>query len=246
VENAASAMNRSNHTKLTVFVLLSSYSLNYKGLPFKTVWVEYPDIESTLKAAGIVSNTRKKPDGSSTWTVPAIYDPKTKTGITESFAIAEYLDKTYPDTPLLIPPGTRTLQKAWVPTFWQKLTADAQFLLPKTTWELNPPSEEYYREKNVNWSNVTMEEMFPVGEKKKTEWKKLEEEYGEIDKWFHSQNYAGPFVMGQQISFADFALAGVIIWWRVVFGRESEEWKDLSSWHQGRWGRLVSSLECYE
>ena len=106
--------NSSNHIKLTVF---SSYSLNYKGLPFRTVWVEYPDIESTLKAAGIVSNTRKKPDGSPTWTVPAIYDPKTKTGITESFAIAEYLDKTYPDTPLLIPPGTRTLQKAWIPTF---------------------------------------------------------------------------------------------------------------------------------
>ncbi|THU93556.1 hypothetical protein K435DRAFT_840204 [Dendrothele bispora CBS 962.96] len=222
------------------------YSLNYKRLPFKTVWIEYPDIEPTLKAAGIISNTKPKPDGSPTWTVPAIWDPKTQTGLTESFFIAEYLDATYPDLPRLIPQGTRTLQKAWVQAFWGKLQADTQFVCPKTTWELNEPSDRYYREMILKWNGMSMEELYPKGEKRETEWKKLEMEFGEINKWFAEGSDGGPFVMGDQVSFADFALAGSILWFRVVFGKDSNEWRDITSWHDGRWGRLIAELEKYE
>lgn len=33
-------------------------ALNYKKLPYKTEWVEYPDIKPTFEALGIAPNTR--------------------------------------------------------------------------------------------------------------------------------------------------------------------------------------------
>ncbi|KAF5358752.1 hypothetical protein D9758_008594 [Tetrapyrgos nigripes] len=218
------------------------YSLNFKGLPFKVIWVEYPDIEPTLKAAGIAPFTTRK-DGSPYYSLPAIYDPKTGTGLTESFAIAEYLDKTYPDTPQLIPPGTRALQKAFVATFWDsKVPSEDQFVIPKTTWILNPSSEEYFRRTRLVWYKMTMEEMYPEGAKKESEWRKLETELGQMAKVLKD----GIFVMGDQISFADLALAGNVNWFRILYGKDSTEWQDMASWHDGRWGKLVTALERYE
>jgi Glutathione S-transferase, N-terminal domain len=76
------------------------YSLNYKGLPFRTEWVEYPDI------AGIYCNNEPKvppteisKDGSPYYSLPLIKDDTSGTPVfvAESFEIAKYLDKTYPD-----------------------------------------------------------------------------------------------------------------------------------------------------
>ncbi|RDB26472.1 Glutathione S-transferase-like protein ustS [Hypsizygus marmoreus] len=81
------------------------YSLNFKGLPYKTVWVEYPDIAELSKKLGIAP-TNEGPNGPN-YTLPAIYDPTTGTALAESIAIAEYLDKTYPDTPASSLQGVR-------------------------------------------------------------------------------------------------------------------------------------------
>lgn len=43
------------------------------------------------------------------YTLPAIYDPSTGTGVADSFEIARYLDKQYPTTPTVIPAGTEAL-----------------------------------------------------------------------------------------------------------------------------------------
>ena len=48
------------------------------------------------------------------YTVPTIYDPNTRRIVTESFAIAKYLEEAYPDTPRLITPGTAGLQAAYM------------------------------------------------------------------------------------------------------------------------------------
>ncbi|TFY51247.1 hypothetical protein EVJ58_g10668, partial [Rhodofomes roseus] len=73
------------------------FALNYKGIPYRTQWVEYPDIAPLLTSLGVSPNTP------STWTfpytLPAIYDPRTRTVLMDSIKIARYLDETYPDTP---------------------------------------------------------------------------------------------------------------------------------------------------
>ncbi|KAI0682851.1 hypothetical protein BC835DRAFT_807562, partial [Cytidiella melzeri] len=52
------------------------YALNYKGIPYRTEWVEYPDIEPLCKKIG-GSATAKKEDGRDHYTLPMIYDPST-------------------------------------------------------------------------------------------------------------------------------------------------------------------------
>src|SRR6266446_9283461 len=75
--------------------------------------LEFPDIESLFKKMGIPP-TSKEEDGSDRYTVPAIHDPSTGASIADSVLIAEYLEKTYPDTPKVFPNNTPALQVAFV------------------------------------------------------------------------------------------------------------------------------------
>jgi hypothetical protein len=52
------------------------YSLNYKGIPYKTVWLEYEEIEPFSKRLGALP-TSNKPDGRPHYTLPMIHDPAT-------------------------------------------------------------------------------------------------------------------------------------------------------------------------
>ncbi|THU85873.1 hypothetical protein K435DRAFT_868862 [Dendrothele bispora CBS 962.96] len=221
------------------------YTLNFKGIPFKTVWVEYPDIEKTLKDLGIAASATILDGKTPHYTLPAIYDPVTKTGLNASFAIAKYLDEKYPDKPTLAPRGTEALQKAYIDAIRGKLDALLQFMFPKAAWSLNERSEEYFRRARKQKYGKTMEEMYPQGEKRKEEWKRLEEGLGQIDKWYGKEDI---LVMGgkEKVCFADFAIAGFMISTRILFGKESEEWKDVSGWQRGRWGRMVQALAKYE
>ena len=88
-------------------------SLNYKGLLVKTIWVEYPDIESLYHKLNLEA-TSKSPDGGPLYTLPVIYDPSTGSTVSDSAAIAKYLDKTYPNTPVLFHKGTDAFQTAFL------------------------------------------------------------------------------------------------------------------------------------
>ena len=47
------------------------FTLDYKGLQYKTVWTEYPDIAATCQSLNIPP-TGKWPDGSPMYTLPAL------------------------------------------------------------------------------------------------------------------------------------------------------------------------------
>ena len=84
--------------------------MNFKQLPYKTEWVEFPDIKAVCQKIGAPpTDIRLQLDGSGLqehYTLPVIYDSSTGKIVAESFAIAEYLDETYPDTPKLLPAGS--------------------------------------------------------------------------------------------------------------------------------------------
>jgi hypothetical protein len=87
-------------------------SLRYKRIPYETVWVGFEDIERVAKEIG-ASPTSKKPDGRDLYTMPMIRDQETGQVISDSFRIASYLDKKYPERSL-IPAGTETTQQEFV------------------------------------------------------------------------------------------------------------------------------------
>jgi len=232
---------------------LYRYCLNYKGLPFKTVWLEYPDIEPTFRQLGIPPDLKipfRKPDGSPMYTVPAIYDPKTKTSVVDSIDIAEYLDKTYPDNGrILVPPGTRALISSFTDFINSKFPPMFPFLIPKTAWMLNPKSEEYFRRTREEFifGGRKLEEVFPTEPGAKEEQlKKVKESIEAIGEVLRKEQEQGGYVMGSTISFADFSLAGLVSWTRVVLGEESEEWRDISRWGEGVFGNVWERLKVYE
>ncbi|KDR83256.1 hypothetical protein GALMADRAFT_89103 [Galerina marginata CBS 339.88] len=221
------------------------YTLNIMGLPFKTEWVEYPDIEPLAKKLGIPP-TSKKPDGSPYYTLPAIYDPSTKTYVSESQLIAEYLNRTYPDSPSLFPNNTLGLQSAFEPMFMANIRPLWTFLIPVVFRTLNPASSDYFRRTREQVFGKTMEELAPTGEAAVVQWNQYKEELGKVAILYEKNGGKGPFIMGESPCWVDVLVASYTIWLRILWGEHSQQWKDVASWHGGRFNALIEGLKVYE
>jgi glutathione S-transferase len=74
-------------------------------------------------------------------------------------------------------------------------------------------------------------------------WKKVQAAFDTIDGWMSKS--PGPYVMGETVTFADFVIVGMLFTAEVSFGADSQEWKDIATWNNGRWAALKKSLEKY-
>jgi len=221
------------------------FSLNYKGLQYKTVWVEYPDVAETLEGAGIPA-AFKRPDGTPLYTCPAIFDPATNTGISDSVLIAEYLDKQYPDTPKLFPAGSHALQYAFLDNFAAKIVPLFRFIIPGTHGKLNEHSQGYFRRTREVAFGRTMETMVPTGADRDEEWGKIKAAFDKFDQWLQTSRTDGPYFVGKDQGFADFVLASFILWMKLIWGEQSAEWKDVATWNEGRWVKYLDSVQKYQ
>ncbi|KAG7443974.1 uncharacterized protein BT62DRAFT_934559 [Guyanagaster necrorhizus] len=222
------------------------YVINYKGLPYRTEWVEFPHIEALYKKLGVQASATKADGITPHYTLPLLYDPSTGAFVSDSAAIVRYLDKIYPETPTVIPAGTDAFHYA----FHEALVRSQSGALRKlvgipATFLLNPVSEEYYRrtrEANA-FGGRKLEDVSPKGEDRKREWARVKEDLGKVNAWYGKGDR---YVMGDTVSYADFTVSASILWIRTVCGADSEEWKDILTWHEGRWGTLVKDFEKYE
>ena len=221
------------------------FSLNYKGLPYKTVWVEYPDIAPTFKSAGIPPSSIK-PDGTQVYTCPAIYDPATKTSVSESAIIAEYLDKQYPNTPRLFPVGSHALQYAFLDKFFSSVVPLLRFALPPSYWMLNKESDAYFRTTREAMFGMTMENMAPTGAEREMEWAKVKAVFNTVDGWLQSAKADGPYLLGGGPGFADLVVASFVLWMKNIWGDGSVEWEDIKTWNEGRWVKYLDGLKAYQ
>ena len=161
-------------------------------------------------------------------------------------AIAEYLDKTYPETPQVIPHNTLALQTAFADGFLANFRAIFDIITLLTTSKLNPRSEEYYRRTREKWFGKKMEEMAPKGEAAIAQWSRFKDGVGKVDAWYAKNGGKGPFLLGEAPSWGDIVVASFLVFLRIVWGEDSPEWKDVSSWHNGRWAGIVEALKKYE
>lgn len=237
--------------------------LNYKGLPYKTEWIEFADIRGLYEKYNVPGNAR--PDGSPEpyYSLPAILDVD-ETGkeimVADSLKIARYLDKTYPDTPKVLPSteDEEAIEK-------QEKFARGVLL------SLFPIFPNIFCSKVLTLGNETSQAYttnIRVGALKKF----FKDKYGDIDsldgviftdeekkesftKFLKGFDGAGAAVQdeggkvawagGDAISFADFALAGALNWVRASVGEESQEWKMVMEWEGGKWARFLNRLEPY-
>ncbi|TCD69573.1 hypothetical protein EIP91_006995 [Steccherinum ochraceum] len=92
------------------------FILNFKRLPYRTVWVELPDVETTLRSIG-APPTSYKSDNRPVYTLPVIVDSMRSrsqpTVLSNANTISEYLETCYPARPVF-PDGSRALQTLFV------------------------------------------------------------------------------------------------------------------------------------
>ncbi|KJA24401.1 hypothetical protein HYPSUDRAFT_136415 [Hypholoma sublateritium FD-334 SS-4] len=212
------------------------YALNFKGVAHKTEWIELPDIAAFYIKNGITT-TLKKADGSPHYSVPLIYDPSTERYINDSFEIAIYLDKTYPG-PKIFPHNTSALQSLVVDACVGHLKSIFALGAPGLIARLTPASKAFYE--SVIAVGYAAGEPTP----RVVQWAEFEEGLGKIDELYKRTN--GAFLMGDTISWGDFAVCSYLVWVRKVWGEESQEWRDISLMNAGRWADLANELRKYE
>ncbi|KAK4541527.1 hypothetical protein LTR36_007973 [Oleoguttula mirabilis] len=182
-------------------------ALNYKGLPYKTEWIEYPDIAPKFKSFGIPSHA----PGTSNYeySVPAI---RISGGsyIMESLAIAKALEELQPEPSLHLDNGYTDRVQAVAQKILGALAPIGMPRIPPRL--LNPTSERYFRETREKRFGMPLQELAKSDRAGENAWKAAEAPLQELKGILH-EHEDGPYVMGERVSFADFILAGL---WRFV------------------------------
>ncbi|KAK0185503.1 hypothetical protein F5146DRAFT_1005487 [Armillaria mellea] len=196
------------------------YALNYKGIPYHMEWVEYPDIEGLYKSFGMQASATKKDCMTPYYTLPVLHDPSIGAIISESAAIVEYFGVTYPDTPQLIPPGTRALHTAFTAAFESQMKVIGPFLTPAVNVILSPRSQVFHRKTREESSGVPIEDMILWGEHTTSQLVLVKDDLGKVDKWMMKRH---TFVMGETPTFVDFTMSGWIFFLWIRLREDSPE-----------------------
>ncbi|KAA1475685.1 hypothetical protein DENSPDRAFT_842494 [Dentipellis sp. KUC8613] len=220
-------------------------ALTMKGIPHKTVWVEYPDIAGVCKELGVQSTTSPAAiaSGAPQYTLPVLQDPNTGALISDSFNIARYLDKTYPHTIRLIPEGTDAFQAMCVDVFVEKVLLPlAVIYAVPASQSLSPRSTEYFRRTREAAFGKRLEEVSPEGPVRDAQWKQAIEGLTTLYGWI-GKNSSGLYVMGDTPCFADVVIVSILVCIRILAGAGSDGWKKLMEANEGHWKRLIGAFE---
>jgi len=118
-----------------------------------------------------------------------------------------------------------------------------QFITIPVLSKLNERGREHARKMKEEQFGKTLEELEPKGEDAVREWEKLKAAFGKIDAYYAKTNGTGPFILGQSISWGDIVVASFVIWIQLSFGEDSQQWKDISAWHGGRWSSILKAFD---
>ncbi|KAF9946017.1 hypothetical protein BGZ72_000758 [Mortierella alpina] len=243
----------------------SRYALNFKRINYSTTWVHLPDIAKVRASLG-VDACRKFGDGTNFYTLPILIDPSTNAKVGDSFDIAVYLQSQYPTSgpgdlfppqeldyvfehehlALLVPLSDRkkseheaySLFNMYVDAAFTAHVALMGYYLPFDPATADASRAEFMR--RAGWKS--WEDFNVKGEKRKELLESLRLMLGDLGKLF-MRNTSGPFLLGEQASYADLIVGG---WLRMMSVTLPEhEWEEARNWHGGIFGRLHDGLKKY-
>ncbi|KAG8529232.1 uncharacterized protein KY384_005867 [Bacidia gigantensis] len=184
----------------SINTLRTRFILNYKNIPYKTTWVEYPDIEPTFKSFGIPAN-----ESGTAYTVPTIKLPDGRY-LMDSQRIAQELEKLYPEPSLYL--DDPILQEV-LEAFATLSPAIAGVYLPKCARNVQTPrSKEYFERTRSAKYGMPLDQ--------------LEQETGGDDAFKRAKPglkmvgevlraKGGPFCLGEVVSYADIVILGASV-----------------------------------
>lgn len=239
------------HSILIQFFVItqaSRFVLNLKGLDYRTVWIEYPDIAQLYTVLSLPSKESR--DGRPLYGLPVIYDPSTGTSIGDSLHIAQYLEDTYPSTisPPLFPAGSRGLQAMFVDIFIQKISDPLHYITSEFACRQLPPrSSAYYRNRREARYSCRLEDIAPAGtDKRQAVWDGVRAGFQSFHKWAQVASKNQPFITGDKPCFADFVVASYLTWFKRLIGEKSPEWVELMEAEDKRWSTLMKAIKPWE
>ena len=190
--------------------------LNYKSIPYKTHWLEYPDIEPHFKSLSIPPNQEGTP-----YTIPAITLPD-GTHVMDSQTIALALEKRYPNKSVhLDSPYVDKVGKL-IPGIMGTLTGVCMPLVPRTI--LNPRSAKYFEETRAVKFGMPLSQL----EKEKggeSAWEEAKPVIQEAGKLLKEND--GPFFLGKEVSYADCMILGILQFAKQLGGGIFEKMVDI-------------------
>ena len=226
------------------------YTLNIKGLKYKTVWVEYPDIRRDVyeKYKLPPNGAKPLPEGGMLdyYSLPVIHDPSTGKTIADSFHIAIYLDETYPSTPRVLHNETYGLYNAFSDHIFVVLGGFlGQLMMPRMARLLNEYSQEWFIKARSGDIGAPLMDLQPkTPEALEAAWKNSEQAWGKVARWYKP---GAMFLSGSdRPGLADFMIVSMFHNVRVVWGEDSKEWKNALKWQDEKWKALSEYFSKYE
>jgi glutathione S-transferase len=220
--------------------------LNYKNIPHKTEWVEFPDVATVAERIG-APHTVLRSGGRPLYTVPILRDPATERCLSGSLQIALNLERMHPDTPTLFPRGTEdaivAFNTQFVPTVARAL---AKLLVARTWAQLNEESKPYFRTTRERLFGQTLESLTPPGAGTVARWAAVREALEPFAKDADARGQSNTFLFGERETYADIVVVGWLGWARRVWGPDTQEWAEVETWHGGRWGRIMRAFKKWE
>ncbi|KAK7021803.1 hypothetical protein VNI00_017247 [Paramarasmius palmivorus] len=185
-----------------------------------------------LKKSGLPLRVTK-PDGSPHYTVPFIQDSSNGVVVSDSLRIAKYLDTTFPDTSQVAPADTGS----------QFLTSQEIMMRLYPMYPLARPS---IHKSHSEAGKAVQERMYGLVMELQPEEKVALLEKGKQGFMEVIDRAKGDvYLTGEHPVFIDFVLAAGGLIYRATFGIDSAEWKEVASWKDGRWQRVVENMERY-
>ncbi|KAI9932540.1 hypothetical protein ASPWEDRAFT_33439 [Aspergillus wentii DTO 134E9] len=173
--------------------------LAFKGIDYRTEWIEYPDIKPILEKH-LPPNT----DGFA-YSVPTIIAPD-GTYVMDSRKIADYIEAQQPEPSLhLDSPYLEKVEALWT----RYMMGLVPLLLPQVPKRLlNDASHEHWYTTREKMVGMSLDQLEQVADAKKA-WEEAGSAVAEITALLKENE--GPFFLGSTASYADFVWVGMLL-----------------------------------
>ncbi|KAJ3509613.1 hypothetical protein NMY22_g16235 [Coprinellus aureogranulatus] len=240
---------------ISPFVAKVRIALKYKNIPHKTVWLEFSRFAPQAAELGLPLNDTDN-DDPPRYKVPIIHDSETGQTVCDSTRIILYLERTYPNTPRIIPPGAEALAVAFDTLVRQHVSG---VIVPSVSARLALLLDDSERRRisfvqiiEAAFLKMPLDEFIANPEHERAVWEKAESQFDVVNKLLEKAKLVtngsevGIFMGGNTLTYADLCLGAVLYWARTALGTEGEEhWQRLAGWNEGRWVRLHEALKVY-
>lgn len=211
--------------------------------------MEFPEVENTLHSIRAPPSSVRS-DGTPIYNLPVIVDPMRSPHhpvvLSNVNNIAEHLEATYPARPLF-PEGARAVQTLFVHHIQEVLVKPLlPIMVPLSHQRLPERSQLHFRGRGQAPHRSSNSGHFISGPQLEQQWAAVKQQFDFLasimDKNAGSDG-DGVVAMGNEVTYADFALCSILIWIERVAPHDG--WARVRQWHGGRWSALYDRCQRY-